>query len=175
MITQLDNAVDTSYNRVSQRRISEIWWRRTTKKSLGVSFGIYLKRCTYGTSCLGNYETSLQRSCATSWRSTPGTFWRRTTKTSLIVLFENNLRGRRDIPMVCCYYLLFGLCHDVFFDFMTSSIHTTETSWRCPTQTSLDVSFETSLRRHWDEQKDVTTMRVQHLLAGCVINSLKFV
>ena len=34
-------------------------------------------------------------------------------------------------------------------------IRTTQTSWRCSTETSLGVSFETYLRHCWDIQRDV--------------------
>ena len=38
--------------------------------------------------------------------------------------------------------------------------------WRRSTETSLGVSFETYLRRHWDVQRDVVTTSLQRLVAG---------
>ena len=41
-------------------------------------------------------------------------------------------------------------------------------SWRSSTETSLGVSFETYLRRHWDVQRDVVTTSPRRLVAGWV-------
>ena len=42
-------------------------------------------------------------------------------------------------------------------------------SWRRSSETSLDVSFETYLRRHWDVQRDVVTTSLRRLVAGWVV------
>ena len=46
---------------------------------------------------------------------------------------------------------------------------TTETPWRRSTQTSLDVSFETYLRRHWNVQREVASTSLRRLVAGWVM------
>ena len=51
---------------------------------------------------------------------------------------------------------------------MTSWRRTSETSWRRTTEMSLGVSFETSLRRHWDVSRDAAATSPRRLLAGWV-------
>ena len=68
---------------------------------------------TNGTSWLGSFETSLQRSCATSGRRTTETPWHCTTETLLDVSFETSLRCRGDVPMVLHCFVILRHCPDV--------------------------------------------------------------
>ena len=62
---------------------------------------------------LHTFQTSLQRSCATSRGRTTETTSQRSTETSLGVSFETSMRRREDLPMVCHCYVVTTFLNDV--------------------------------------------------------------
>ena len=77
------------------------------------------------------------------------------------VLFETCLRGRGDVLMGRCCYVLLRRRHNVSIKCLG------DVPLRClgDVPTSLGASFETYLQRCWDVQRDVVTTSLRRLLA----------
>ena len=136
---------DRSRDKASQQRNSETWWTRTIATLLGVSFGSYRRRRRDVLMGRRGY-VPLSRLGGVPLRCRwvfHLTLWRGTDGTSIRPLETSSWHTNKKL-----------------------SRRTTETSWRCSTETTLGVSFETYLRRHWDLQRDILTTSPRRLVAG---------
>ena len=148
------NLPDGGNDKVTWKRSRDLIIRRRNNVTLRRD-GDVPQRCTdcfiwdlQDTSQRRTNGTSRTRTTETSWWcfiwDLSETSWRRTDTTSLLRPLKTS--SRRFNKMLWR--------------------RTTETSSRLSTETSLGVSFETYLRRHWDVQRDVLTTSPWRLVPG---------